>query len=381
MLNYIYAREDTRDPSARSGYTTMATRAKTPEENGLEGRTQALQAAISQIERRYGKGSIMRMGEDAAVPVAVVPTGSLSLDLALGVGGVPRGRIVEIYGNEGSGKTTLAQHVVAEAQKLGGTAAFVDAEHAFDPAYAAKCGVNIEDLLVSQPDNGEQALEIAEMLVRSNAVDVIVVDSVAALVPKAEIEGEMGDAHMGLQARLMSQALRKLTSAINRSRSVVIFINQVREKIGVVFGNPETTPGGRALRFYSSVRIDVRRIDYVKSGQEQVGIRVRAKVVKNKVAPPFQTCEFDILFEEGISKLGDLIDLSTEYGIVRKAGAHYSHGDTRLGLGRENVRTFLKENTDIAEEIELAVRTEAQATLVATPTGDVAEAAAGTKTG
>ncbi|MDE2840047.1 MAG: recombinase RecA [Chloroflexota bacterium] len=359
----------------------MATRAKTPEENGLEGRTQALQAAISQIERRYGKGSIMRMGEDAAVPVAVVPTGSLSLDLALGVGGVPRGRIVEIYGNEGSGKTTLAQHVVAEAQKLGGTAAFVDAEHAFDPAYAAKCGVNIEDLLVSQPDNGEQALEIAEMLVRSNAVDVIVVDSVAALVPKAEIEGEMGDAHMGLQARLMSQALRKLTSAINRSRSVVIFINQVREKIGVVFGNPETTPGGRALRFYSSVRIDVRRIDYVKSGQEQVGIRVRAKVVKNKVAPPFQTCEFDILFEEGISKLGDLIDLSTEYGIVRKAGAHSSHGDTRLGLGRENVRTFLKENTDIAEEIELAVRTEAQATLVATPTGDVAEAAAGTKTG
>ena len=359
----------------------MATRAKTPEENGMEGRTQALQAAISQIERRYGKGSIMRMGEDAAVPVAVVPTGSLSLDLALGVGGVPRGRIVEIYGNEGSGKTTLAQHVVAEAQKLGGTAAFVDAEHAFDPAYAAKCGVNIEDLLVSQPVNGEQALEFAEMLVRSNAVDVIVADSGAALVPKAEIEGEMGDAHMGLQARLMSQALRKLTSAINRSRSVVIFINQVREKIGVVFGNPETTPGGRALRFYSSVRIDVRRIDYVKSGQEQVGIRVRAKVVKNKVAPPFQTCEFDILFEEGISKLGDLIDLSTEYGIVRKAGAHYSHGDTRLGLGRENVRTFLKENTDIAEEIELAVRTEAQATLAATPAGDVSEAAAGTKTG
>ena len=359
----------------------MATRAKTPTENGVEGRTQALQAAISQIERRYGKGSIMRMGEDAAVPVAVVPTGSLSLDLALGVGGVPRGRIVEIYGNEGSGKTTLAQHVVAEAQKLGGTAAFVDAEHAFDPAYAAKCGVNIEDLLVSQPDNGEQALEIAEMLVRSNAVDVIVVDSVAALVPKAEIEGEMGDSHMGLQARLMSQALRKLTSAINRSRSVVIFINQVREKIGVVFGNPETTPGGRALRFYSSVRIDVRRIDYVKNGQEQVGIRVRAKVVKNKVAPPFRTCEFDILFEEGISKLGDLIDLSTEYGIVRKAGAHYSHGDTRLGLGRENVRKFLKENSDIAAEIELAVRTEAQATLAVTPAGDVAEAAAETKTG
>ena len=372
--------EETGSHKSRSGYTTMATRAKTPTENGTEGRTQALQAAISQIERRYGKGSIMRMGEDAAVPVAVVPTGSLSLDLALGVGGVPRGRIVEIYGNEGSGKTTLAQHVVAEAQKLGGTAAFVDAEHAFDPAYAAKCGVNIEDLLVSQPDNGEQALEIAEMLVRSNAVDVIVVDSVAALVPKAEIEGEMGDAHMGLQARLMSQALRKLTSAINRSRSVVIFINQVREKIGVVFGNPETTPGGRALRFYSSVRVDVRRIDYVKNGQEQVGIRVRAKVVKNKVAPPFQTCEFDILFEEGISKLGDLIDLSTEYGIVRKAGAHYSHGDTRLGLGRENVRKFLKENTDIAEEIELAVRTEAQATLADTPAGEPVAAMSGSKT-
>ena len=361
----------------------MATRAKVKvtEESNADGRTQALQAAIGQIERRYGKGSIMRMGEEAAVPVAVVPTGSLSLDLALGVGGVPRGRVVEIYGNEGSGKTTLAQHVVAEAQKLGGTAAFVDAEHAFDPSYAAKCGVSIEDLLVSQPDNGEQALEIAEMLVRSNAVDVIVIDSVAALVPKAEIEGEMGDAHMGLQARLMSQALRKLTAAISRSRSVIVFINQVREKIGVMFGNPETTPGGRALRFYSSVRIDVRRVDYVKQGQEQVGIRVRAKVVKNKVAPPFKTCEFDILFDEGISKLGDLIDLSTEYGIVRKAGAHYSHGDTRLGLGRENVRKFLKENSDIAEEIELAVRTQAQATLAADPTGDVVEAAPGPDTG
>ncbi len=358
----------------------MARRTKTSEENGVEGRTQALQAAISQIERRYGKGSIMRMGEEAGVPVAVVPTGSLSLDLALGVGGLPRGRVVEIYGNEGSGKTTLAQHVVAEAQKLGGTAAFVDAEHAFDPTYAAKCGVGIEELLVSQPDNGEQALEIAEMLVRSNAVDVIVVDSVAALVPKAEIEGEMGDAHMGLQARLMSQALRKLTAAISRSRTVVIFINQVREKIGVMFGNPETTPGGRALRFYSSVRVDVRRVDYVKSGQEQVGIRVRAKVVKNKVAPPFRTCEFDILFDEGISKLGDLIDLSTEYGIVRKAGAHYSHGDTRLGLGRENVRNFLKENTDIAEAIELAVRTQAQATLDDTPVEEVVEAMADTET-
>ena len=359
----------------------MATRAKSSNENSVEGRTQALQAAISQIERRYGKGSIMRMGEEVAVPVAVVPTGSLSLDLALGVGGLPRGRVVEIYGNEGSGKTTLAQHVVAEAQKAGGTAAFVDAEHAFDPTYGAKCGLNIEDLLVSQPDNGEQALEIAEMLVRSNAVDVIVIDSVAALVPKAEIEGEMGDAHMGLQARLMSQALRKLTAAISRSRCVIIFINQVREKIGVVFGNPETTPGGRALRFYCSVRIDVRRVDYVKIGQEQVGIRVRAKVVKNKVAPPFKTCEFDILFDEGISKLGDLIDLSTEFGIVRKAGAHYSYGDTRLGLGRENVRKFLKENTDIAEEIELAVRTHAQASLDATPAGEVVEAMAGADTG
>ncbi len=354
----------------------MATRARTKEENGADGRTQALEAAISQIERRYGKGSIMRMGEEAAVPVSVVPTGSLSLDLALGVGGVPRGRIIEIYGNEGSGKTTLAQHVVAEAQQGGGSAAFVDAEHAFDPSYAAKCGVRIDDLLVSQPDNGEQALEIAEMLVRSNAVDVIVVDSVAALVPKAEIEGEMGDAHMGLQARLMSQALRKLTAAINRSRTVVIFINQVREKIGIVFGNPETTPGGRALRFYSSVRIDVRRIDYVKNGQEQVGIRVRAKVVKNKVAPPFQTCEFDILFDEGISKLGDLIDLSTEYGIVRKAGAHYSHGDTRLGLGRENVRNFLKENGDIAAEIEQKVRAHAQETLDAAPADEPAAAVA-----
>ena len=359
----------------------MATRAKVTEENGADGRTQALEAAISQIERRYGKGSIMRMGEEAAVPVSVVPTGSLSLDLALGVGGLPRGRVVEIYGNEGSGKTTLAQHVVAEAQQGGGAAAFVDAEHAFDPSYAAKCGVRIDDLLVSQPDNGEQALEIAEMLVRSNAVDVIVVDSVAALVPKAEIEGEMGDAHMGLQARLMSQALRKLTAAINRSRTVVIFINQVREKIGIVFGNPETTPGGRALRFYSSVRVDVRRVDYVKNGQEQVGIRVRAKVVKNKVAPPFQTCEFDILFDEGISKLGDLIDLSTEYGIVRKAGAHYSHGDTRLGLGRENVRNFLKENGDIAGEIEQAVRSHAQAALDPAPAAEPAAAASAGKRG
>lgn len=334
----------------------MATRAKTPEENGLEGRTQALQAAISQIERRYGKGSIMRMGEDAAVPVAVVPTGSLSLDLALGVGGVPRGRIVEIYGNEGSGKTTLAQHVVAEAQKLGGTAAFVDAEHAFDPAYAAKCGVNIEDLLVSQPDNGEQALEIAEMLVRSNAVDVIVVDSVAALVPKAEIEGEMGDAHMGLQARLMSQALRKLTSAINRSRSVVIFINQVREKIGVVFGNPETTPGGRALRFYSSVRIDVRRIDYVKSGQEQVGIRVRAKVVKNKVAPPFRQTEFQILYAKGINRMGEILELGVQQGIIEKSGAWYAYNAERIGQGRKNAGDFLEAHPEICSEVEASIR-------------------------
>ncbi len=317
----------------------------------------ALSAALGQIEKQFGKGSVMRLGDAEIVQhVEVVSTGSLGLDIALGIGGLPRGRVVEIYGPESSGKTTLALQVIAEAQKLGGTAAFVDAEHALDPAYAQKLGVNVEDLLVSQPDTGEQALEITDMLVRSSAVDVVVIDSVAALTPKAEIEGEMGDSHMGLQARLMSQALRKLTANIKRSNTLVIFINQIRMKIGVMFGNPETTTGGNALKFYASVRLDIRRIGAIKKGEEVVGNQTRVKVVKNKLAPPFKNCEFDILYNEGISKEGELIDLGVAYDIVDKSGAWYSYNKDRIGQGKDNARQFLGEHVDIATEIESRIR-------------------------
>ena len=317
----------------------------------------ALSAALSQIEKQFGKGSVMRLGDGGTIAnVEVVPTGSLGLDIALGVGGLPRGRVVEIYGPESSGKTTLTLQVIAEVQKLGGTAAFIDAEHALDPAYAKKLGVNIDDLLVSQPDSGEQALEITDMLVRSSAVDVVVVDSVAALTPKAEIEGEMGDSHMGLQARLMSQALRKLTANIKRSNALVIFINQIRMKIGVMFGNPETTTGGNALKFYASVRLDIRRIGSIKKGEEVIGNQTRVKVVKNKMAPPFRQCEFDILYDEGISKEGELIDLGVAHGVIEKSGAWYSYNKDRIGQGKDNTRQFLKENQAIAAEIEARIR-------------------------
>ena len=315
----------------------------------------ALELALGQIERQLGKGTIMRLGEGAIV-VDAISTGSLSLDIALGVGGVPKGRVTEIFGAEAAGKSTLAHHIMAEAQKAGGIAAYIDAEHALDASYASNLGVNLNDLLVSQPDTAEQALEIAEYLVRSGAVDVVVIDSVAALVPRAELEGDMGDSHMGLQARLMSQALRKLSAAINRSNSSVIFINQLREKIGVVFGNPEVTPGGRALKFYSSVRIDLRRIDSIKQGTEVVGNRVRARIVKNKVSPPFKVAEFDIMFNVGISKVGEILDLGTEEGSISKSGSFYSYGDTRLGQGRENAKDYLKQNPNIAEEIEQKIR-------------------------
>src|SRR5947207_2813228 len=316
-------------------------------------RKQALELAISTIERQFGKGSVMRLGAGGPLEeIAVIPTGALSLDVALGVGGVPRGRVVEIYGPESSGKTTLALHVVAEAQRLGGIAAFIDAEPALDPGYARKLGVNIDEMLISQPDTGEQALEIAETLVRSNAVDVIVTDSVAALVPKAELDGDMGDSLPGLQARLMSQALRKLTAAISRSGSVVIFINQIREKIGVMFGNPETTPGGRALKFYASVRIDVRRIETIKQGTESVGVRTRAKVVKNKLAPPFRDAEFDVIYGEGISKAGTLLDAAVDQGIVEKSGTWYSLKNERIGQGRENAKKYLQENPVVLNDLE-----------------------------
>ncbi len=316
-----------------------------------------VELAIEQIERQFGKGSIMRLGENAAkVSAEAIPTGSLALDLALGIGGIPRGRVSEIFGSEASGKTTLAQHIIAEAQKAGGIAAYIDAEHALDPPYAANCGVNINDLLISQPDNGEQALEITETLVRSGAIDVIVIDSVAALVPKAEIEGEMGDAHIGLQARLMSQALRKLTAAIGRSGTAVIFINQLREKIGIVFGNPEVTPGGRALKFYSSVRIDLRRAESIKQDTKIIGSRVKARVVKNKVAPPFRTAEFDIMFNHGISKEGGLVDLGVAEGIVKKAGAFFTYGETKLGQGRENTKIYLSEHPEVALQLERQIR-------------------------
>ena len=320
----------------------------------------ALNTAIQQIERSYGKGSIMKLGEVAATrDVTVIPTGTLPLDLALGVGGMPRGRVVEIYGPESAGKTTVALHVVAEAQKQGGIAAFVDAEHALDPLYASRIGVSIDDLLISQPDTGEQALEIVEVLVRSGAVDVIVIDSVAALVPKAEIEGDMGDSHVGLQARLMSQALRKLTAAISKSNATVIFLNQLREKVGIMFGNPETQPGGRALKFYASIRLDIRKVEVIKSGLDSVGARVKVKVVKNKVAPPFRSAEFDILFNEGISREGGLIDAAVEYGVIEKSGTWMSYGDVRLGQGRENVRNSLRENPTLSAEIEAKVREKA----------------------
>jgi recombination protein RecA len=316
-----------------------------------------IEAAISQIEKDYGKGSIMRLGNrDVLVPVSVIPTGCLSLDLALGVGGFPRGRVVEVYGPESGGKTTMTLHVIAEAQRLGGIAAFIDAEHALDPIYARKLGVDVDNLLVSQPDNGEQALEIAQTLIRSNSVDVIVVDSVAALVPKAELEGDMGDPSMGLQARLMSQALRKLTGIVAKSRTCLIFINQIREKIGVMFGNPETTTGGRALKFYASIRLDIRRIQAIKEGDRVVGSRTRGKVVKNKVAAPFREAEFDILYGEGISREGDLIDLGVDKGILEKSGTWISFGGERMGQGRENARVFLKENKDIREKLEAALR-------------------------
>lgn len=312
-----------------------------------------LEMTLNQIEKQFGKGSIMRLGEaDAKMQTEVIPTGALSLDVALGVGGVPRGRVVEIFGPESSGKTTVALHIVSEAQKGGGIAAYIDVEHALDPAYAKQIGVDVDNLLISQPDTGEQALEIAEALVRSGTIDVVVIDSVAALVPRAELDGEMGDAHVGLQARLMSQALRKLTGAISKSRTTAIFINQLREKVGVMFGNPETTPGGRALKFYASVRMDVRRADTLKQGDEMVGSRTKVKIVKNKVAPPFKSAEFDIMYGLGISKEGCLVDLATELGIIAKSGAWYSYGETRLGQGRENAKDYLKENPELYAEIE-----------------------------
>jgi recombination protein RecA len=324
-----------------------------------DNKKKALGAALLQIEKQFGKGSVMRMGDVAARDIDVVSTGSLGLDIALGVGGLPRGRVIEIYGPESSGKTTLTLQVIAEMQKLGGTAAFVDAEHALDPSYAQKLGVNVDDLLVSQPDTGEQALEITDMLVRSGAVDVVVVDSVAALTPKAEIEGDMGDSHMGLQARLMSQALRKLTANIKRSNTLVIFINQIRMKIGVMFGSPETTTGGNALKFYASVRLDIRRIGSVKKGDDIIGSETRVKVVKNKVAPPFKQAEFEILYGEGISFTGELVDLGVAYGFIQKSGSWYSYGNDKIGQGKDNARTYLKENPNKAKEVEAKIRAEA----------------------
>ena len=322
---------------------------------------EALEVAIGQIHRQFGDGTIMRLGENASKKVVEsISTGSLTLDIALGVGGIPRGRVVEIYGNESSGKSTLAYHIMAEAQRTGGTAAYIDAEHALEPGYAARCGINLDDLLVSQPDSAEQALEICEYLVRSSAVDVVVIDSVAALVPKAEIDGDMGDTHVGLQARLMSQALRKLTAAISRSNTAVVFINQIREKVGVIWGSPETTPGGRALKFYSSVRVDLRRLESIKQAGDMIGTRIRARVVKNKVAPPFRVAEFDIMFNEGISKEGELIEVGTEMGVLKKSGSFFAFGDVKLGQGRENGKQFLKDNPDIALEIERLITEDGQ---------------------
>ncbi|ALC90945.1 recombinase RecA [Bacillus sp. FJAT-18017] len=322
----------------------------------MSDRQAALEMALKQIEKQFGKGSIMKLGEKTDTHVSIVSSGSLTLDIALGVGGYPRGRIIEIYGPESSGKTTVALHAIAEVQAKGGTAAFIDAEHALDPAYAQKLGVNIDELLLSQPDTGEQALEIAEALVRSGAVDILVVDSVAALVPKAEIEGEMGESHMGLQARLMSQALRKLSGAINKSKTIAIFINQIREKIGVMFGNPETTPGGRALKFYSTVRLEVRRAETLKQGTEMIGNKTKIKVVKNKVAPPFRTAEVDIMYGEGISREGEIVDIGSELDIVQKSGSWYSYNEERIGQGRENAKAFLRENPEIREQVKQKIR-------------------------
>jgi recombination protein RecA len=341
-------------------------------------RHKALEVALSQIEKEFGKGSIMRLGESIGAAVDTIPTGALSLDIALGVGGMPRGRVAEIFGPESSGKTTVALHIIAEAQKLGGIAAFIDAEHALDAAYAKKVGVDIDNLLVSQPDTGEQALEITEALVRSGAVDVIVVDSVAALVPRSEIEGEMGDSHVGLQARLMSQALRKLTGAISKSRACVIFINQIREKVGVMFGNPETTPGGRALKFYASIRLEVRRVESLKQGSDYVGNRTRAKVVKNKVAPPFKEAEFDIIYGLGISREGSILDIGDATGVISKSGTWYSYGDLRLGQGKENAREFLRNNPELAAEIETKIREAIGLVRPGRPAGSDAAAESGT---
>jgi recombination protein RecA len=326
-----------------------------------EERSRALESAVSQIKKQYGDGAVMRLGEATHLAVETIPTGSLALDLALGVGGVPRGRVTEIFGPESSGKTTLCQHIVAEAQKLGGTCAYIDMEHALDPGYAAKCGVDVDNLYISQPDTGEQALEIAETLVRSGAVDVVVVDSVAALVPRAEIEGDMGDATMGMQARLMSQALRKLSGAIKQTNTVMVFTNQLRQKIGVMFGNPETTTGGMALKFYASVRLDVRRVESIKVGQEVVGSRTRVRVVKNKVAAPFRVAEFDILYNEGISKSGDVLDLGVELGLIEKRGSFYTYREERIGQGRENAKEYLRQNAEMAAAVEAQVREAAQA--------------------
>jgi recombination protein RecA len=344
-----------------------------------ENRKKALAQALGQIEKQFGKGSVMRMGDGGVVrDIEAISTGSIGLDVALGIGGLPKGRVVEIYGPESSGKTTLTLQVIAQAQKLGGTAAFVDAEHALDPSYAAKLGVDVDELLVSQPDTGEQALEITDMLVRSGAVDIVIVDSVAALTPKAEIEGEMGDSHMGLQARLMSQALRKLTANIQRSNTMVVFINQIRMKIGVMFGSPETTTGGNALKFYSSVRLDIRRIGAIKKGDEVIGNQTRVKVVKNKVSPPFKQAEFEILYGEGISRHGEIIDLGVQHGIVDKAGSWYSYGDDRIGQGKENVREFLRGNPEMADEIEGKIREKllpSKADVIDIAGGDAEEAA------
>jgi recombination protein RecA len=335
---------------------SMADRGSTTVSTATSEREKAIEQALNQIERRFGKGAVMKLGEVSKIQVEVIPTGSIALDLALGVGGIPRGRITEIYGPESSGKTTLCQHIIANAQRAGGYAAFVDAEHALDRTYAARCGVDTNNLLISQPDTGEQALEIVDALVRSNAIDVIVIDSVAALTPRAEIEGEMGDSHVGLQARLMSQAMRKLTSAISTSNTSIVFTNQLREKVGVMFGNPETTSGGKALKFYASVRLDIRRTDTIKLGQDAVGNRTRVRVVKNKVAPPFRVAEFDIMYSEGISREGGLIDLGLEMGLVKKSGAWFNVGDIRLGQGRENAKEFLRQNSDVASAIEEQIR-------------------------
>jgi recombination protein RecA len=351
----------------------MAKKSASPQPEMDEARQAALDKALGDITKRYGDGSIMRLGEAHQLLVEAIPTGSLSLDIALGVGGIPRGRITEIYGPESSGKTTISQHIVAEAQKLGGTAAYIDMEHALDPTYAARCGVDVENLLISQPDMGEQALEITETLVRSGAIDVIVIDSVAALVPRAEIEGDMGDATMGMQARLMSQALRKLSGAIKQTNTAVIFTNQLRQKIGIMFGNPETTTGGMALKFYASVRLDVRRIQSIKLGAEIIGNRTRVRVVKNKVAPPFRTAEFDIMYNEGISKAGDLLDLATAMEIITKRGSFFNYGELRLGQGRENAKDYLRAHKELATEIEIAVRERAASGEAAIGFGGVTE--------